>query len=124
MVHEPRPGSQHPEEYRRNLNDPLASGDDRGAPLWEDVEYKTAFDLKQVHARLREVPDDDLKRIPVLPRGTRLEQGATYLDLLAERPEEFTATANMDAGRANAYVAKSEVDYELWNVLLRRLEVA
>jgi hypothetical protein len=124
MVREPRPGSQHPDDYRRNLNDPLASGDDRGAPRWEDTEYQTAFDVKPVHARLQAVPDDQLKRIPVLPRGTRLEQGATYLDLLAERPEEFTATAEIRASRDNAYVAKSEVDYELWNLLLGRLEAA
>jgi hypothetical protein len=123
-MREPQPGSQHPDEYRRSLNDPLAAGDDRGAPRWEGEAYATAFDVKPVHDRLQAFPDDELKRIPVVPTGTRLEQGATYVDLNAPRIEEFTATADIRASKDNAFVAKSEVDYELWQRLIAHARAA
>jgi len=47
-----------------------------------------------------------------------LEQGATYIDLASDSPREFTATGSMTAERYHCYVAKSDVDYGLWNRLL------
>jgi hypothetical protein len=79
---------------------------------------KTAYDIKSVHRHLQDLPDDDLKEIPILPEGTRLEQGATYIDLRSSHPQEFTATADMVAEPANWYVPKVEVDYQLWNRLI------
>ncbi len=61
--------------------------------------------------------DDELKRIPVVPAGQRLKQGATYLDLSDPARREFTASAGMGAGRANHFVPKDEVPYSLWNRL-------
>jgi hypothetical protein len=60
----------------------------------------------------------DLKQIPVVPEGSRLEQNATYIDLMAATPQEFTATGSMEAGGGHRHVPKSEVPYELWNRLL------
>jgi hypothetical protein len=114
----PRPGQQHPEEWREDLNPHALAGSNAGAPLWEDEDYRTAHELKDVHARLRRMRDDDLKQIPIVPAGSRLEQGATYLDLRAEYPAPFTATGGIEAEGGTAYVAKSEVDYQLWNLLL------
>jgi hypothetical protein len=71
-----------------------------------------------LHARFSHWPDADLKQIPVLPAGSRLEQDATYIDLAAARPSEFTATANLEAGSGQSIVPKSEVPYQLWNRLL------
>jgi hypothetical protein len=62
--------------------------------------------------------DDELKPIPIVPPGTRLEQGATYVDLQDPRLDEFTATGDMAAGPNNWYVPKSDVDYQLWNRLI------
>jgi hypothetical protein len=62
--------------------------------------------------------DDDLKQIRVLPEGARLQQGATYIDLNDLDQGEFTATGDMEAGRENYYVAKDEVHYLLWNLLI------
>ena len=59
-----------------------------------------------------------VKQIPILPRGSRLEQGATYTDLRDPEPREFTATGDMQAGPGNWYVPKSAVDYQLWNRLI------
>jgi hypothetical protein len=78
----------------------------------------TAYDVKDVHRRLQSFTDDELKAIPILPPGTRLEQGATYIDLREREPKEFTATGQMVSGENNWYVPKSEVDYVLWNHLI------
>ena len=62
--------------------------------------------------------DDELKRIPILPQGSRLEQGATCVDLQDSQLAEFTATGAMEATPGHWYVPKSEVDYQLWNRLI------
>lgn len=46
-----------------------------------EKDARTAFDVKDVHRNLRGLPDDMLKQIPVLPEGTHLITGATYMDL-------------------------------------------
>src|SRR6266849_3838308 len=60
---------------------------------------------------------DELKNITILPAGTRLEQGAKYIDLRHLEQGEFVATSNMVADGGNAYVPKKETDYLLWNRL-------
>jgi len=79
---------------------------------------RTAYDLKEVHRRLRQFADDDLKQVPVLSQGSRLEQGATYIDLKDLERGEFTATGDMQVGPENWYVPKSEVPYGIWNGLV------
>jgi len=78
----------------------------------------TAYDIKPIHRRFQEFSDDELKQIRILPEGTRLEQGATYLDLANLGLGEFTATGEMSAGPHNWIVAKEEVPYELWHRLI------
>jgi hypothetical protein len=118
----PRPGAQHPEEWRGDLSRNALEGRNEGAPRWEDEgDYVTAYEAKPVHDRLRHFSDSDLKRIPIVPRGARLEQGATYLDLLEEDPRPFQAMGDMTAERGRAYIAKSEVDYQLWNLVIDAL---
>ena len=79
---------------------------------------KTAFDVKGAHALLNEMPDEDLKQIPIMPNGSRLEQGAVYIDLRVSQPSELMATGNMEAGGDNWYVPKTEVPYPIWNRLI------
>jgi hypothetical protein len=81
---------------------------------------RNAFEIKELHRRLHDLPDDTLKQIPVLPEGSGLEHGATYIDLRNPSPREFTATGDMVAGPRNWYVPKEIVDYHLWNRLLGR----
>ena len=78
----------------------------------------TVYDITPVHRRCQECSDDELKQIRILPGGTRLEQGATYLDLAHLGLGEFTATGEMSAGPHHWMVAKKEVPYELWNRLI------
>jgi len=109
----------HPDEYRHDLNPNAMAGQNIGtAGLHPEKSARTARDVKELHARFRDWSDDDLGQIPVVPEGARLEQDATYLDLSAPVPSEFTATGAMTAGRDERYVPKSEVPYEIWNRLL------
>ena|SRR5581483_3531326 len=126
----PRPGSQHPEEWRRDLNpDAMAGQNVGGVGPHPEIDARTAYDIKDAHRNLQALADDDLKQIPVLPRGTRLEQGATYLDLRDLDAGEFTATGDMEASQGHWYVPKTQVPYPLWNLLIgvgnpQRLDLA
>ena len=115
----PQPGDQHPQEWRDDLNPDVMAGQNVGlAGPHPEKSARTAHDLKALHARLRQFMDDDLKQIPVLPQGSRLEQGATYIDLNNLDRGEFTATGDMEAGPDNWYVPKTEVPYGIWNGLV------
>ncbi len=126
----PHPGEQHPDEWRQDLNPNAHAGQNIGpvAPRPE-IGARTAYDLKTVHRRLQDFADDELVQIPVLPEGSRLDQGAKYLDLRELERGEFTATGNQEAGPDDWYVPKRAVDYQLWNRLIgvdnpERLDVA
>jgi hypothetical protein len=66
---------------------------------------------------LSEFHNDELKDIPIVPTGTRLEQGAVYLDL-RNPPRTVRATAEMVAQNENLYVPKAEIPFVIWNRLL------
>jgi hypothetical protein len=111
------PGDQHPERYRHDLNpDPMA-GQNHGLHTADTV-GPSAYDVKDVHQTWRDFSNADLKQLPILPEGTRLRQGAVYLDLNDPARGEFKALGNMEAGPGNRYVAKDAVPYDLWNALI------
>ena len=83
-----------------------------------DERLTTAYDQKTLHQRLPGLSAEDLKQIPILAEGTRLDQGATYIDLYASPPQEFKAMGGMVAGEHHMYVPKNETDYQLWNRLI------
>jgi hypothetical protein len=114
----PRPGEQHPERWRADLNPEPMAGQNIGAATKETPPgARTAYDVKHVHRRLSNLIDDDLKTIPIVPEGTRLEQGATYVDLNELDNGELVARSDVVAGPGTLYVAKDSVDYVMWNVL-------
>jgi len=112
------PSEKHPPEYQKDLNPDAAAGInyDMVGPHPEKENPRTAYDVKECHRRLDGFTDDQLKQIPILPAGSRLEQDATYIDLAGDR-SEFTGTSGMEAGPGSLLVPKSEVDYQLWNRL-------
>jgi hypothetical protein len=62
----------------------------------------TAADIKELRqGPLRDLTDKQLQDIPVLPEGSRLRQGATYLDLNDPERRPFTAMGGMVAGANN-----------------------
>jgi hypothetical protein len=111
-----RPGQQHPDGWRDELNPNRMAGQNVGLdnPHPEQAS-RTAYDVKDAHRLLSDITDVGLKQIPALPVGARLEQGATYMDLHDRR--EFTATGDMSVGPDNWYVPKDATDYTLWNRL-------
>jgi hypothetical protein len=110
---------KHPEEYERDLNPDAMAGQNIGdAEAQPSKRGRTAYDVKEAHNRLQNLSDDELKQIRILPEGSRLEQGATYIDLKDPERREFTATGDMEAGPDNWYVAKKDVHYNLWNLLI------
>src|SRR5205823_3411090 len=85
---------QHPDEYQVDLNPEYEAGENHGPPRYET---RPAYDIKELHELYPEFRDDELKRIPVLVAGSRLEQGATYVDLRFPQAGAFTAMGRMQA---------------------------
>lgn len=84
---------------------------DEGVPAVED---------KALHERLPQLTGDELTRLPILKPGTRLEQGGVYYDLNHPERGPFKALGGQEAGSGDRYVAKRDVDYELWNRLVEQ----
>ena len=67
---------------------------------------------------LEDFSDDELKQIPILKPGTRLQQGATYINLNDPEREEFTGVGDMTVDSNSLIVPKDRVDYLIWNRLI------
>lgn len=113
-----RPGRQHPEEWRRDLNPDAMAGQNVGLPETDHLQYRTAYDDKSLHDRWQEVPDDVLKNLVLVPRGTRLKQGATYFDMAHPERGEFTAMGDEAAETGQRLIAKSDIGYDTWNLVV------
>ena len=119
----PRPGEQHPEGWREDLNPNAMAGQNLGTTgPHDDKTNHTTYEIKELHERMPEFTDDELKSVPVLRLASRLEQGATYIDLRHPENGEFVALGDQQAELLNWYVPKSEVGYELWNRLVEYCE--
>lgn len=81
----------------------------------------TAADIEVLASRLDSFSRDELSRIPILPVGTKLAQGAVYLDMRIPASVPFTATAGTKATELNYYAAKTQIQYELWDRLVEAL---
>ena len=113
----PQIEQKHPDEWTRDLNpDRLAGQNIGGTSQARERMTRTAHDVKAAHRALQEMTDDELKQIPILESGTRLRQGATYLDL--ERGE-FTAMGETSVQADQKVIPKDAVHYETWNRLIR-----
>ena len=115
----PQPGGERSDHWSEDLHPDFLAGQNIGlAGPRPELHGPSAFDLKEAHEALEGFSDEELRQIPILPSGSRLEQGATYLDLRDPRRAEFTAMGGQEAGRDNWYVPKKSVDYQLWNRLI------
>jgi len=107
-----------PDPWKQDLNPDAGAGinDPQVGPS-DQQETIPAADLKAVFALYPNLSDDELRHIPILKPGTRLKPGARYLDLRTPG-SEFSGRGDMEATADHLYVAKDEVDYELWNKLI------
>jgi hypothetical protein len=114
---------KHADEWQRDLNPNHLAGQNIGVASAEMSQgegdsARTAFHLRKAGVEFGGIEDSELKQVPVLANGSRLQQGATYVDLASPRRVEFTATGNMSAEAEHAYVPKDRVPYEIWNRLI------
>lgn len=113
-----RPNDQNQDEWEQDLHPNVIAGQNSGvASEQPEKDAPNASQIKELHSLLEGYTNDELKQIKILPQGTRLQQGAKYIDLMDTERKEFTAMGNMSAGSDNMYVPKTEVDYHLWNRL-------
>jgi hypothetical protein len=91
---------------------------DHADPPEESIHPRTAYDVIEAHRQLVEWTDDELRQIPLLPAGSRLEPGATYVDLRDPARREFIATGEMQVPIDGLYVPRNEVDSRHWHRLL------
>jgi hypothetical protein len=110
---------KHPDEWQQDLNPNHLAGQNigEGSQRHEQTDV-TAFHLRKRGRELRGLDDNDLKQVPILAEGTRLQQGATYVNLAEDEPQEFTAVGNLTAEAGDAYAPKDKVPYEVWNRLI------
>jgi len=115
------PRRQDADQYRQDLNPTPGAGVNDGNlgghPERAD-NTRTAADVRAARRSPPGFTEDQRRKLTIQPVGTRLLQGATYIDLREPERREFRARADMMAGRDNWYVAKSEIDYLLWNRLI------
>jgi len=117
----PQGQRKHPDRWEDDLNPDRLQGQSIGPSSAEDSNARTAAQIKEVTELLPNFRNDELREIPIVPRGSRLRQGAVYLDLRKPASGSFQATAEMTAGPENLYVPKAEVAYEYWNRLKETL---
>jgi hypothetical protein len=116
---EPQEERKHPPEWERDLNPAYMAGQNIGGDeVDREVPIRTAYDIKELHRELRDFANDELKQIPILPNGARLQQGATYVDLAATPRAEFKTTGGLTAYEGHFYVPKDRVPYTIWNRLI------
>lgn len=109
------------DSFDRDLHGEDRAGQHAGA---SEMRAYTAYDVKELHQAMPEFSNAELKRIPVLAHGERLEQGGVYLDLAHEvgtasqrGRTPFVAQGGQEATEGHLYVPKARCDYELWNKL-------
>jgi hypothetical protein len=117
--HDPRKSesgtvAEETDSFDRDLHGDDRAGQHAGAT---DTRNYSAYDVKELHEKMSDFDNGELKRIPVLAHGERLEQGAIYLDLSAKENGPFTAHGGQVSDDPHLYVPKAQCDYELWNKL-------
>ena len=100
---------------KRPSSDEQMAKEKTGVPVsYANDSYSAASD-KSVIGDLPGLSDADLDRLPVLKTGAQLSQGSVYYDLNHPAKGPFKAIGGQHAGANERLIAKSEVDYVLWN---------
>jgi hypothetical protein len=112
----PQTVKKHPDEWQSDLNPNHMAGQNIGTT--DPLAASTAFHLRKRGFTLRGLDDDELKQVPLVEPGSRLQQGATYANLAGDDPREFKASGDVIASGEDAYAPKDRVPYEIWNRLI------
>lgn len=76
-------------------------------------------EIKALYEMLPDFHKDELRRVLVVPPGTRLSQGDVFCDLRFRESGELVAHGEEEV-HEELLVPKKAVDYEIWNKLLRK----
>jgi hypothetical protein len=94
----PQAQQKHPDPWQYDLNPDHLAGQNIGPPADELASSRaTAFHLRKRGRAVGGLDDEELKQVPLMPAGSRLQKGATYVNLADESYQEFTATAEITA---------------------------
>ncbi len=77
-----------------------------------------ALDVRSEHRTLRELDEDDLARIPLLPQDERLVRYKAYLDLHDPARADFLAEGTEVVKPGQRIVAKTDVPRDVWDRLV------
>jgi len=80
------------------------------------AEAQEGSNIKALYTLLPEWHKDELRRLTVVPRGTRLSAGDVFIDLRVRDRGELVAHGEEEV-HDELLVAKRSVDYEIWNKL-------
>lgn len=111
------PEDKHPPEYQKDLAPDASKGLNFGLE-GRNFPTRVASEIKKLTEMLTDFTTDELRQIPVLCAGARLETQATYVNLANPYPHEIQALGDEDVGPDDLYVAKKDVPYQLWNRLV------
>ena len=114
---QPEPHQQQSEDFEEDLRPDNLAGENRGPQELYHEYGLSAYEVKDIHTKLADLTDDELKNILIVPVGSRLEQGAKYIDLQHLEQGEFVAMADIIADEDHYYVPKKQTDYVIWNRL-------
>lgn len=78
----------------------------------------TLADVKSEHRILRDIPTDELRSVPLLRGGARLERGERYLDLHNPARGEFPGSGREHVRPGQRVVARSATPPDVWRSLL------
>ena len=76
----------------------------------------SAGDIKQVYDILPDWHKDEIKRLRLVPPGTRLNSGDIFIDIRNTAAGELVAHGEETVGE-ELLVPKHDTDYEIWNKL-------
>ncbi|WP_319422657.1 hypothetical protein [Pleurocapsa sp. FMAR1] len=106
------------DEFDQDLNPNPMAGQNTGPEANQPGRFeRTAKDIDKLQ-QLEDFSNDELKQIPILKSGTRLQQGATYINLNDPNREEFTGVGDMSVDDNSLIVPKDRVGYLIWNRLI------
>jgi hypothetical protein len=86
--------------------------------ITDDPRTRHAWEIKDLEQAMTDFTSSELREIPLVPPGRRLEQGATYVDLRDPSRTPFTAPGGVVAPDRSWLVPKAEVPYEYWRKLV------
>jgi hypothetical protein len=112
----PQTHEKHPSPWQEDLEPDHLAGQNLG--VQGNGETITAADIEELARELDGFTLDELRQIPIVRTGARLQQGATYLDLRDPQGEAFTATGDMTVEDDDWFVPEAATPDRFWNRLL------